>query len=183
MSIEPTNNQGEKIELSQDFNSPDMQAEQSLQDRISGYDLNKDEISQIRSIVNDRDKAIEKETQDYENDWDERYENELNRLMEEAQPDYDSPEHNYNPPERLTNTPEPSMGGTNNTNNYRLYFQAQRNVHDNHINTLNDIKQDANNQIDSTLDQAKEDGRGPTLENQQEQNQEKSLTQEFNQNR
>lgn len=141
-----------------DFNKS---AEQSVQNRISPYDLNQNETEQVWQLVDERNNKIDAERNDFKENWQERFNNELDNLKGQQNPQL---QHN--------------LGNRTLPTDMQIRQQAQRNVQQSHLQTIQNIGRDTDNKIDAILDNARQDGRSP--QQTQEQNQDWTLTQEFN---
>lgn len=138
-------------------------AEKDVQNRMSPYDLTNDEKEKIWQIVDDRNKNIDAERQDYRDNWKDRFDKEVDRLRGQQQPQ-----------------PQLNMGDRQLPNQAQLNRMARQNVQRDHLGKIRGYEHNADNKINQVLDNAREQGRGPQTQDQQ---QEKSLTQDFNRNR
>ena len=128
---------------SRDFNKV---TDRDIQMRISPYRLNEKETGQVWKTVQDRDKAIEMEKKDYKKNFEERLNQEYTRLRAERKA---SPQHNL---------------GRSYNYDTTLLHQAHQNVRVDHKGRIKDYYRNTEKQIDTLLDKARENGRGPQSE-------------------
>lgn len=94
--------------------------------------------------MQEKDQNIMAEKENYQKNWDQRFNTELDRLKGTQKPDFQ-----YN------------MWGGLQPNDIQLRRQAQSNVLNNHHNRLTAFEKQAEGQINAVLQQAWNDNRGP----------------------
>lgn len=141
-------------------NNFNINAEQDVQNRISPYDLTKDEKEKVWQIVDERNKNIDAERQDYRDNWNDRVDKEKDKIRGQQQPQA-----------QLT------MGDRQLPTQDQVTRMARQNVQREHLGKIRGYEHSADKQINQVLDSAKEQGRGPKNKEQQ---QDRTLTQEFN---
>ncbi len=136
-------------------NKFNISSEQSIANRISMYDLSADEKSAIWQKVEQRNEDIAKENKDFKKEYLDRYNKEVENLKAGQ-----SPFLRYNHPH-----------DSQNLTGEQIRTLADRAVKKNHSNRISQLHNQTDQYIDSTLDKALDDNRGP-----------KTLTSEFNKN-
>lgn len=136
MALKDVNN------ISNDFNK---KSEKDIENKIKGYDLSKDEKSQIWQAVQERDKNIEQEKSDVLNPdiFDQRHKAEIKKLKEKEQLNL-----NLN------------MGNRNMPTDLQRSNMAWNNVHINSTAKIKELKQKAEQKINAVLQNARNNGRG-----------------------
>ncbi|MBI1227817.1 MAG: hypothetical protein GC192_21460, partial [Bacteroidetes bacterium] len=114
-------------------------AEQSVQNRITPYKLNENEKMEVWQLVDKRNKDVQEERKDFRENWQERFDTELDRLGGEQRP---QPQLNH-PGDRQMMT------------DMQMRQQAQRNIQQDHLNTTRNIERTADKNIDMVLDNAR----------------------------
>lgn len=143
--------------ISNNFNR---NAEQDVQNRISPYDLTKDEKEKVWQIVDERNNNMDAERKDYRDNWKDRVDTEKDKIRGQQQPQ-----------------PQLTMGDRKLPTQEQVNRLAIQNVQREHLGKIRGYEHSADKQINQVLDNAKEQGRGPQS---QEQQQNRTLTQEFN---
>lgn len=144
-----------------DFN---ISNEIDVQNKYANYELTSEEKQNIWKTIQERDDLIKEEQKDYKENYMDRVDAEYEQLRGQQQP---RPQMHYVP-----------QGQSVQPNNQQLYNQASQNVQAQHRGKIQDYQNQANQKIDTVLDKAREEGRY----NDPDQNQNQTLTQEFNQN-
>lgn len=123
-------------------NNFNISAEKDVQNRIQGYDLNKEETSQIWQSVSQRSEALDAQKEHFEKDYNKLFKTEYDKLRGDQEP---AP--------RLE--PENSRA-----TDAQLRSEAHYNVQEQYLQNRKGIYKEANRKIDKILEQARNDGRG-----------------------
>lgn len=128
--------------ISNDFNT---KSEKDIENKIKGYDLSKDEKTQVWQTVQERDKDIEQEKTDVLNPeiFEKRKKVELDKLKAQ---------------QKLT--PQLNRSNINMSTELQLDNKAWNNVHINSTAKIRGLEQKADQKIDAILQNARDDGRG-----------------------
>lgn len=121
-------------------------SEKKLQNQLNKYDLTPEEKTQVWQAVQQQEADIKAERQDYKENWNQRFEEEYDRLAAEQ-----------NPQVNLDYTPTP--GVNNQQNHQQLLRRADANVRGNHEQAVKNIKVSANAKVNNVLDNARAEGR------------------------
>jgi hypothetical protein len=156
--------------ITNDFNIKSIEAqkkiEQEIKNRTGSYNLNEQEQSNVKEIILNRENDLNAEKRDFKQNYNERVKETFRELKEKQAPELN-----------MDLTPE---GARTQLNDTELSRKAHIQTKAKFKAKMQKIEENANNKINHVLDKAKQQGRGAQIQDQQ---QNKSLTQEFNQNR
>lgn len=130
-------------------------AEKSIANRISSYDLTSEEKAEIWKQVQQRDLAIDNENKSFRENYAERFNSEAQEIRANQ-----APENNFDHPSDRRNMTEE-----------QIRILADRQVKSKHFAITNTLHHKLENYIDSVLDKAMDEGRGPNMEHSYNMNQ------------
>lgn len=159
---DPRSQDGKRLTPTSDFN---IKTNRALHNRMSKYDLTRDESAQVWGFERQKDDALAKNQETFKKEYGQRVAAEEIKLAKEQPLRPDGPR---------------PIGGRTPTHKVR----AARNVSNNHSKSQAAIRKDYGQKIDNVFQNAHDQGRGPKPEQNrtQTQNRSQTVTQEFNRN-